>query len=340
MILVLNCGSQSIKYKLFEEDFRLVREGEKKVKRKKNYQQILEKELLTLSKFTEKISKVCHRVVHGGDDFREPVQLTKDILRKLEKVSDLAPLHNPYNLLGVKICFNLFPQAKEIAVFDTDFYRDLPEKAYRYPLPEKLVKKYGFRRFGFHGLSHEYAAQEGARLIKEPLKKLRIITCHLGGGSSVTAIRFGKAIETSMGFTPLGGLVMMTRVGDLDPGIILKLAEKIPLEKLKDILNCSSGVKGISGLPEMLDVLVMIKKGDKKAKLALDLFVYHLQKYIGAYFVILGGCDVLIFTGTIGYGSAKIRRMVVKDLKILDKTKVLAIKANEELHIIKKTKNL
>lgn len=311
MMLVLNCGSQSIKWKIYSKDLKLKKQGESK--RFKDLK-------IDLKNIDCEIDLVGHRVVHGGTKFKKPTKINRAVLKELKKLNNLAPLHNPYNLLGIKIALKTFPQAKQIAVFDTEFYNNLLPKSYIYPLPEDLRKKY--RRFGFHGISHEYIAS------KYPQGK--IISCHLGGGTSVTAIKNGKAIDTSMGYTPLGGLMMMTRSGDIDPGVIIMLGKKA-----HRILNYESGVKGICGLSDMRDVL---RKNDKKTKLALDIYTYQLQKYIGAYYAILGGCDLLIFTGAIGYGSAKIRNMVVKDLKILNKTKVLAIKPSEELTIARKIK--
>ena len=338
MILVLNCGSQSIKWKLFrKKNLKLLEEGEKNVFNSNNFEGILFREINKIkNKYFDKIQKIGHRVVHGGEKFRKPIKITKQVLKELEKFNKLAPLHNPFNILGIKVAKKVFPEIPQIAVFDTEFYKDLPEKAYIYPLPEKIRKKYKIRRFGFHGISHEYAAKEAAKRIKKPFEKLKIITCHLGGGSSITAIRNGKAVDTSMGFTPMEGLIMMTRSGDIDAGIVLELVKKFSLEKADKILNFESGLKGICGEENMLDVLKKAKQGNKKAKLALDLFVYRIQKYIGAYFAILGGCDLLIFTGTIGFFSAKIRNMICRDLTILKNTKILAIKTNEELSIAQK----
>ena len=338
MILVLNCGSQSIKWKLFrKKNLKLLEEGEKSVFNSNNFEEILFREVNKLkNKYFDKIQKIGHRVVHGGEKFRKPIKITKQVLKELEKFNKLAPLHNPFNILGIKVAKKVFPKVPQIAVFDTEFYKDLPEKAYIYPLPEKIRKKYKIRRFGFHGISHEYAAKEAVKRIKKPFEKLKIITCHLGGGSSITAIKNGKVVDTSMGFTPMEGLIMMTRSGDIDAGIVLELVKKFSLEKVDKILNLESGLKGICGEENMLEVLKKAKQGNKKAKLALDLFVYRIQKYIGAYFAILGGCDLLIFTGTIGFFSAKIRNMICRDLTILKNTKILAIKTNEELSIAQK----
>jgi len=338
MILVLNCGSQSIKWKLFrKKDLKLLEEDEKTVFNSNNFEEILFREVNELkNKYFDKIQKIGHRVVHGGEKFRKPTKITKQVLKELEKFNKLAPLHNPFNILGIKVAKKVFPKVSQIAVFDTEFYKDLPKKAYIYPLPEEIRKKHKIRRFGFHGISHEYVAKEAAKRIKRPFKKLKIITCHLGGGSSITAIKNGKAIDTSMGFTPMEGLIMMTRPGDIDAGIVLELVKDFSLKKTDKILNFQSGLKGICGKEKMLDVLKKAKQGNKKAKLALDLFAYRIQKYIGSYFTILGGCDLLIFTGTIGFFSAKIRNMICRDLTILKNTKILAIKTDEEFSIAQK----
>ena len=333
MILILNCGSQSIKWKLFQKKgLRLKKKGEKEVFNSKDYQLFLRKELSQL----KEINIIGHRFVHGGEKFRKPVEITKKVLKELEKFNKLAPLHNPFNILGIKIAREIFPKVSQVVVFDTEFYTNLPKKAYIYSLPEKIRERYGFRRFGFHGISHEYAAKAAAKKIRKPFEKLKIITCHLGGGSSITAIKFGRAIDTSMGFTPMEGLVMMTRSGDIDPGVVLELSKKFSLKRVNKILNFESGLKGISGNKEMLEILKKARKGKRKARLALEIFAYRIQKYIGAYFAILGGCDLLVFTGTIGSGSAKIRNMICKNLTILKNTKTLTIETNEELAIAKR----
>ena len=332
MILVLNCGSQSIKFKVFNNDFKIVKTNHFKVKNSKDYQLILNKELKSI----DNIDKVCHRVVHGGNKFKDPLRINKSIINELKKCNKLAPLHNPYNILGIETALKIFPKAKQVAVFDTGFYKDIPQKAYLYALPNR----YGFRKYGFHGISHEYASKKAAEIVDKNFNKLNIISCHLGGGSSVTAIKNGKAIDTSMGYTPLEGVVMMSRSGSIDPGIILELGKLLSFDKIEDVLNKESGIKGICGYSEMLKVLEMIKKGDNKSKLALDVFVYSIQKYISSYFGILGGCDLLVFTGMIGAGSSKIRNMITKDLKILKNTKVMSVEPDEELMIVKKSKNL
>jgi len=323
MILALNCGSQSIKWKVFDNNLKLKGQNKKKVLKKGAFERILKKELKNLD---FDIDLIGHRVVHGGEKFRKPAEITAKVVKDLKKYNKLAPLHNPYNLLGIKTAKKVFPRAKQTAVFDTEFYGSLPEVSRTYALPENLRKKY--KKLGFHGISHEYASREAARKIKKPFNKLKIISCHLGGGSSITAVKNGKAIDTSMGYTPMEGLIMMTRAGDIDPGVVVKLGRKAG-----KILNYESGMKGLAQEDDMLKIL---KRKDKKAKLALDIFVYRIKKYIGAYCAILGGCDLLVFTGAIGAGLAKTRRLILKDLKILKKTKVIIIKPNEELAIVKK----
>ena len=340
MILVLNCGSQSIKWKVFDlcpegyKDLKVAKEGKCAVLNQETFQKSLEDELTKISGM--QIEMVGHRVVHGKDIFKEPTKITEENLKQLETLNHLAPLHNPFNVLGIKACQNIFKDVPQIAVFDTEFFKDLPEVAFTYALPAEVVKEFGFRRYGFHGISHEYVAKKAVESIKKPFDKLKIITCHLGGGSSITAIKDGKAIDTSMGFTPMQGLVMMTRAGDMDFGIVLELIRQFTLDRTSEILNNESGVKGICQQADMLKVLERVEASDKKAKLAFDVLVYSVQKYIGSYFAILGGCDLLVFTGAIGAGSEKIRNMVCKDLDILKKTKVLAIETNEELAIAQK----
>jgi len=324
MILILNCGSQSIKWKVFNEKLKVVQEGKREFLISKDFEKILSDEL---NKIKGNISMMGHRVVHGGQKFIKPIKITNENLAELEKLSYLAPLHTPFNIAEIKICQNTFKNIPQIAVFDTEFFKDLPEEAFTYALPQEITKEFGFRRYGFHGISHEYVSKN---------LKGKVITCHLGGGCSITAIRDGKAIDTSMGFTPMEGLVMMTRAGDVDPGVVLDIAREFGLDRAEDILNKESGIKGICGEADMLKVLDRIKSGDKKARLALDVFVYSIQKYIGAYFAVLGGCDVLVFTGAIGFGSEKIRNMICKNLDILKKTKILSIETDEELAIAQK----
>lgn len=333
MILILNCGSQSIKWKVFDNNLKLVVRGKRDVFAAQEFENVL---IAEMGQIAEEINLIGHRIVHGGDKFIKPLKINEDNLSELEKINHLAPLHNPYNLLGIKVCQKVFKNVPQIAVFDTEFFTTLSEKAYTYALPENIVKEFGYRKYGFQGISHEYAAKKAAEKIKKPFDKLRVITCHLGGGASVAAIKNGKAIDTSMGFTPLEGLVMMTRSGNVDAGIVLELVRQFGIEGADKILNKESGIKGLCGEDNMLRVFEKIKQGDKNAKLAFDVFVYSIQKQIGAYFAILGACDVLVFTGSIGSGNPKTRNTVCKDLNILNKTKILSIETDEELAIVRK----
>lgn len=339
MILVLNLGSQSIKWKLFDDSkkvLKLVKENKRSVFISKNYRKILEDELKSLALYKKDISKIGHRIVLGGDKLRKPVKIDDKILSEVKKYNKIASLHNPYNILGVEIAKRFFPKAEQYGVFDTEFFANLPLKSSVYPLPEKITDKYGFKRFGFHGISHEFAAKEGAKIINKRFNTLKIITCHLGGGSSVVAIKNGKAIDTTLGYTPMEGLMMMTRSGSIDPGIIFELLNDFSKERVKHILNYESGIKGVSGAKDMLSALKKARIGDKKAKLALDMFCYQIKKIIAGYFGILNGCDLIVFTGSIGAGDLKIRNTVCKDLDILKNTKVLAIKSDEESAIARK----
>ncbi len=338
MIFVLNCGSQSIKWKIFTKDLKLEKEGSVCVPHPSQFEEILESELKKTGNPDIKI--IGHRVVHGGTKFRAPVRITRENIGELEKLCRFAPLHNPYNIKGIEECQKIFVNIPQFAVFDTEFFADLPEKAYLYALPEKITDEFGYRRYGFQGTSHEFVAKKASEKLGRPFNELKIITCHLGGGASLAAIKNGKAIDTSMGFTPLEGLMMTTRTGNVDPGIVLDLAKHFTISRVEDILNKESGLKGICGAGEMLSVLKLVDEKNKKAVLALDMFVYSIQKYIGAYYAVLGGCDAVVFTGSIGSGSEKIREMICGDLEILKNTEILTIKTDEELAIAEKISKL
>lgn len=352
-ILVFNLGSTSLKYKLFSIDekknFKLLKVGEFNdlgENKKMNHDEAIRSAVRRIGNLTN-ITAIGHRVVHGGNEFVAPTVVSPTMLKSLEKYNDLAPLHNPYNLLGIKACLVYFGNTPNVAVFDTAFFKDMPLKTKIYPIPFEFYKKFGLERFGFHGISHQYVAEIAAQKLKKSLSKLKLITCHLGGGCSIAAIKNGKPIDTSMGFTPLEGLMMMTRSGDLDPGIILKL-QSIKLEtsmiekksknpndlisELKQILNSESGIKGISGIDEYLKLLKNIKKSPR-AKLAFEMFIYRIQKYICAYWGILGGADAIIFTGKIGAGKLITKRTILHDLKFLQKKKNFSIQTDEELAI-------
>lgn len=336
-ILVINCGSTSLKYKLFNfEDLKVIKEDN--FQHIKSHKESLKEALRDIGDLS-KIVATGHRVVHGGNEFRESRRATKEVLMMMEKYNQLAPLHNPYNLEGIRDCLEYLPNIPSFAVFDTAFFKDLPDRAKIYPLPYQLYKE-GIQRFGFHGFSHQYAAQEAAKKLKKPLDKIKLIICHLGGGSSVCAFAKGKAIDTSLGFTPLEGLMMMTRCGDVDPGIILHLMKNkgFDLNKIDDFLTRQSGVKGLSGCNNFLDLLKALET-DPLARLAFEIFIYRVKKYIGAYYAILNGIDAIVFTGSIGSGSPIVRKKIVQGMDILKKVKNFSIVSNEEFIIAQEVKN-
>ena len=248
------------------------------------------------------IAAVGHRVVHGGEHFREPTRVDDRVLEAIEKTVPLAPLHNPANLMGIKVAGELFPHAPQVAVFDTAFHQTIPPYAYRYALPWSYYRDMGVRRYGFHGTSHRYVAREAALRLGRAVEAVNLITAHLGSGASICAIRGGASIDTSMGMTPLGGLIMGTRGGNLDPGVIMHIAERkgLSLAEVNAVLQKESGLKGICGMNDMRDIRAAADGGDVRARLALDMFVYRCRQYIGAYFFQLGTVDALVFTAGVG----------------------------------------
>jgi acetate kinase len=346
-VLVINCGSSSIKYKLFALPKRKVvlkgiieHIGEKGSKISDHYTGLK----IILSKISA-VDMVGHRVVHGAEKFRRPVLIDNAVIHKIRQCCAIAPLHNPANLAGILACKKLLPHIRQVAVFDTAFHQTIPAYAYIYGLPYKYYKRYGVRKYGFHGTSHEYVAQEAARRLKKPLNKLKIITCHLGNGSSITAVSKGKSIDTSMGFTPLEGLVMGTRSGDIDPALVTYIMgkEKLNIGAVDDILNKASGLKGISGISNDMRILEAKRKtGNKRAELAVDVFIYRIRKYIGAYTAIMGGCDVLVFTAGIGENQKGIRRKICQGLffYLKKRPRILVIPTDEELMIARQAYRL
>jgi len=363
-IVVLNAGSSSLKYQLIDIETKTVlasglveRIGEKEVK---DHSVALEyvKKTLNETGFLEdwnELGGIGHRVVHGGEDFHEPTVIDEHVIEKIRSLSSLAPLHNPANLLGIEVSLKLAPNVPQVAVFDTAFHQTIPEHSYMYALPYKMYEKYGVRRYGFHGTSHHYVSSQAAKFLKKDLSECNFISLHLGNGSSITAVKNGKSIDTSMGMTPLEGLIMGTRSGDLDPQILIYLATelKMSIEEIDVMLNKKSGLLGISGMSDMREIE---ESSDKKAKLALKMVVYRLKKYIGSYAVALGRVDALIFTGGIGEHSETIRKDVCDKLDILgigidldknenvkkdiveistdeSRSKILVISTNEELEI-------
>ena len=338
MILTLNCGSQSVVIKSFK-DGKEIDEFSLEGLTEENYKVKLKEKLQELGEKYTDVKAVGHRVVHGGDKFKTTTLLDEDKLQELGKYNHLAPLHNPNNLAGIKMAKQVFVDAKQVAVFDTQFYSDLPKKAREYALPKKIRDKHGFKRFGFHGISHEYASKKAAKEAGLSFEKSKIISAHLGGGCSVTAIKNGKAVDTSMGHTPLEGVAMMTRSGDVDPGIVLELVKNEGLKETDDLLNKKSGMVGLAGTQNMLRVIKDAEKGGDDAKLALQVFTYKGKKYISSYYGALGGCDLICFTGSIGNGDPKTREMILKDLPFAEEAEIVRVKPNEELAIYEKVKS-
>jgi acetate kinase len=357
LILVINCGSSSAKYQLFDiKNYRSLAKGivERIGARgccADHYEAICEIVKHLTDKKTGVISSaddidgIGHRVVHGGEKFKSSTLITRDVMASIEKYSELAPLHNPPSLLGIKACFDILKRIPQVAVFDTSFHQTMPPKAFLYGLPYEYYGKDRIRRYGFHGTSHKYVAMDAARCLKRPLKALKLITCHLGNGCSMTAVDKGKSVDTSMGFTPLEGLLMGTRSGDLDPAIVFHLMEKKALspDEISDILNKKSGLLGISGVSnDMRDLSKAARSaghGSKRAKLALEMFIYRIEKYIGAYQAAMGGLDAVVFTAGIGEHNPWLVSRVKKDLKnvLCKNVKMLTIPTNEELLIARDT---
>jgi len=312
------------------------------------------------------IAGVGHRVVHGGDVVSEPVVIDEGVEEAIERFAVMAPLHNPANLAGIRAAKKVFPGAVHVAVFDTAFHQTLPEEAYLYAIPYEYYEKYRVRRYGFHGISHMYVAEKAAELMGRPLGELRIITCHLGNGASVAAVKGGRSVETSMGMTPLEGLVMGTRSGDIDPSIFYFLMkwEGLSADDVYELLNKRSGLLGLSGVTNDVRVLTeRMLSGDRAAERALRVYAHRVKKYIGAYMAVLGGVDAIVFTAGVGEKSALVRRMILEGLEelgiVLDeernedpaahgylissdasKVKVYAIPTNEELVIARETLRL
>lgn len=395
-VLVLNCGSSSIKYQLLNMDAEpvLLAKG------------IVEKIGLTYGSFTYKpegkekvvieqpiadhsagmdlilkalvdpahgvlrslneINAVGHRVAHGGEYFSESVKVDEEAKAKIRALGEIAPLHNPANLKGIETMEQLLPSVPQVAVFDTSFHQTLPRKAYIYGIPYEYYEKYGVRRYGFHGTSHKFVAEKACRLLGWNLQEKKIITCHLGNGASITAINKGKSVDTSMGFTPVAGLVMGTRAGDLDLGALMYICEKeyFDVNQANTLVNKQSGVQGISGVSsDFRELTAAAEAGNERAQLALDVFVYNVKKYIGAYAAILNGVDLIIFTGGIGENDQNIRQEVCRDMDYLgvqideklnlatkgadatlstneSRTKVMVITTDEELVIAMDTVKL
>lgn len=267
----------------------------------------------------QELAGIGHRVVHGGEAFHEPVLIDDRVISAIEELIPLAPLHNPANLTGIRVALEQAGTVPQVAVFDTAFHQSIPEHGYLYALPYKLYQEQKVRRYGFHGTSHDYVSKQAAQFIGQPITELNIISVHLGNGTSAAAIRGGKCIDTSMGLTPLEGLIMGTRSGDLDPAILFYLAREtdMDMDDLDGMLNKESGLKGICGENDMRTITELAGQGDRLARLALTMFCYRLKKYIGAYMAALGGVDCIVFTGGIGENSAIVRQMSCQGLERL-----------------------
>ena len=343
-VFVVNCGSSSIKYQLFAmTNEKVLAKGvvervgtgdavlkmqagatslEFEIKAPDHtaalnviLETLLDPKLGVLDNI-DQIEGVGHRVVHGGEDATKSARIDDNLIAIIRKNSQLAPLHNPPNLMGIDAAMSAMPKVPHVAVWDTAFLSTLPPEAYRYAVPAEWYTKYGVRRYGFHGTSHRYVTQQAAELLGKPLSKINLITCHLGNGCSMTAIQGGKAVEHSMGMTPLEGLVMGTRCGDIDPAVVLyMISQGMKPEEVDKALNKDSGLIGVSGLSnDMRDLLGHRDRGEKGAELAIDLFVYRLQKYVGAYYAILPSVDAVILTGGIGENSLPVRQMLCEKL--------------------------
>ncbi|WP_417039763.1 acetate/propionate family kinase, partial [Clostridium porci] len=386
-----NCGSSSLKYQLINSDSEKVLAkgicerigiegsqityqpsgGEKKitVSPMPTHTQAIK---LVLDELTDEatgvikslgeVGAVGHRVVHGGESFTSSTLITEEAMKAIEECNDLAPLHNPANLIGIRACQELMPNTPMVAVFDTAFHQTMPEKAYLYGLPYEYYETYKVRRYGFHGTSHSYVSKRTAEFLGKPYDSLKTIVCHLGNGSSVSAVLNGKSIDTSMGFTPLEGLVMGTRSGDVDPGVMQFLMHKehLDIDQMMDILNKKSGIYGMSGVSsDCRDVENAANAGHKRAKIALESFAYRVAKYVGAYAAAMGGVDAITFTAGVGENDKVTRKIVCEHLAFLgiqvddeanakrgqevristpdSKIAVLVIPTNEELAIARET---
>ena len=392
-ILVLNCGSSSLKYQLINMENEEVlasgkyeRIGEKEafITHKVNGQkiqidnpaynhteaieftlkQLLNPEYKVIDSLDE-INAIGHRLVHGGEKISDSVVIDDNVIEVLKEYTDLAPLHNPACILGIEACKDVMPDKPMVGVFDTAFHYSIPKERYIYPVPYEYYKKYGVRKYGFHGTSHKYVSQRLAEIENKPIEDMKIVTCHLGQGSSICAIEGGKSVDTSMGLTPLGGIPMVTRSGDLDPSVLLYIMkkEKLSAQEMEDILNKKSGVSGISGLaPDFRVIEQAANDGDEKAQIAMDNFKYSVASFIAKYAVAMNGIDSIIFTGGVGENQINIRKGICEQLKFMgveldneknqirseekliskdtSKVKVYVIPTNEELMIAKETQKL
>ena len=336
-ILILNVGSSSVKYEVFDKERSIVKGKIERIRDKKGFSSALKKIAGILRANKIYFDAVGHRVVHGGA-IKSTSRVSRSLIKRIEKVNDLAPLHNIPEVRAIKLCLKLF-RKPQFAVFDTAFHQTMPEKAFTYALPYGLADRFGIRKYGFHGTSHEYVAHEACRKLRKDIRRSRIITCHLGNGCSITAIKNRKSIDTSMGFTPLEGLVMGTRCGDIDPAITIFLQKKgYSANQIDKMLNHKSGLLGISGLSN--DIRDLLKSKSRRARLAIDIFVYRIIKYIGAYHAVLGGADILVFTGGIGENSPQIINGIIREIRHLRIKRAVVVKTDEARMMARKISGL
>lgn len=393
-VLVINCGSSSLKYQLIDSkteevlakglcerigiDGSMITHqpagGEKKTEEipmpdhteavKLVIERLTDEKVGVIASLDE-IGAVGHRIVHGGESFAGSVVIDENVLNAIKECSDLAPLHNPANLIGIDSCRKIMPNVPMVAVFDTAFHQTMPKKAYLYGLPYEYYEKYKVRRYGFHGTSHDFVSKRAAEILGKDRKDLRIIVCHMGNGASVSAVKYGESVDTSMGLTPLEGLIMGTRSGDLDPAIIGFLAEKenLTASEVIDICNQKSGIYGMTGISsDFRDLLKAIQEGNEQAKVVRDAYAYRVGKYIGAYTAAMGGVDVIVFTAGIGENNSMIRGCIGEYMEFLgtkideeknkvageeaiistddSKVTVMVVPTNEELAIARETVRL
>jgi acetate kinase len=394
-IIVLNCGSSSIKYQLFDmtkkevlakglvdkvglhgsyiKHERISGDSVKLDGEIIDHQAGIEYVMGILTSKTrgnlksfDEIDAVGHRVVHGGEKFQDSVLITNEVIDKVKECIDLAPLHNPPNLKGIYAIQEILPKVPQVAVFDTAFHQTMPKYAYMYAIPYSLYVKYGLRRYGFHGTSHRYVSQRACEILKKDKTDLKIITCHLGNGASITAVDCGKSVDTSMGLTPVEGLIMGTRTGDLDLGVLTHIMQKeeIDLQTANTLINKHSGILGITGISsDMREIEAAAQKNDERAILGLNMYNYRIRKYIGSYAAVMGGLDVVVFTGGVGENSPFTRKEVCKKFEYLglkfdesknkdirareaiisqdsSKVKVMVVPTNEELVIAEDTERI
>ena len=392
-VLVLNCGSSSLKYQLIDMEteevlasgkYERIGEDEAFITHKVNgkkieikhpaktheeaidftLKQLIHPEYKVIDNLDE-ISAIGHRLVHGGEKINKSVVITDEVVNVLKECIDLAPLHNPAGIIGIEACKKVMPGKPMVGVFDTAFHQSIPKERYIYPIPYEYYKKYGIRKYGFHGTSHMYVSQRLAKIVGKDIEELKIVTCHLGQGSSICAVQGGKSVDTSMGLTPLAGIPMVTRSGDLDPSVVTFIMKKENLnaEEVENILNKKSGVQGISGLaPDFREIEAASYGDNERAEIAMEKFKYEIASYIAKYGVAMNGIDYIVFTGGVGENQINIRKGICEKLEFLgvkldveannirgeekeisskdSKIKVYVVPTNEELMIAKETERL